>query len=129
MRLLGVLLGVGLALGLTVFVVGKVDAQGKATAKGVGVTVLPGGVVAPAADSPAVASGNAVSSAQTVACASQAQALRAAEDQYRAVNDKYADVATLVSSGTIRALDQPLYTISSTDGFATYHLAGQHGCP
>jgi hypothetical protein len=128
-RLLGLLLGVGLVLGLTVFVMGKLDDQGKATAKSVGVTVLPGGVVVPAPDSPAVASGNAVSSALTVACASQAQALRGAEDQYQTLNGKYADVATLVSSGTIRPLAKALYAISSTDGFATYQLKGQQGCP
>jgi len=128
-RLLGLLLGVGLALGLTVFVVGKVDAQGKATAKGVGVTVLPGGVVAAAPDSPAVASGNATTAAQTVACATESQALRTAEDSYHLLNGNYADLATLVRSDTIRAPAQALYAISSTDGFASYHLAGQHGCP
>jgi hypothetical protein len=38
-------------------------------------------------------------------------------------------VPTLVASGTLRAQRQDLYRIESTDGFATFTLAGQAGCP
>jgi hypothetical protein len=129
MRLLGLLLGVGLALGLTLFVMGKVDSQSKATAKQAGVTVLPGGIVVPAPDGAAASGGNAVDAAHTVACASASQALRTAEDTYQATNGRYADLATLVSSGTIRPPSQSLYTIASSDSYATYRLVGQQGCP
>ena len=129
MRLLGLLLGVGLALGLTLFVMGKVDSQTKATAKAAGVTVLPGGIVVPPPDGAAPSGGNAVHAARTVACASASLALRTAEDTYQVSNGRYADLATLVSSGTIRAPSPSLYTITSTDSYATYRLVGQQGCP
>ena len=80
-------------------------------------------------DPPAVTGGNAITAAQTAACATEAQALRGAEESYQTLNGKFADLATLIQSDTIRAPSQALYVISSTDGFATYHLTGQHGCP
>lgn len=129
MRLLSLLLGVGLVLGLTVYVMDRVNEQGRQTAKDVGVHVLPGGVVVPPADSPAVAAGGAIDAAQTVACATTAQALRTAEDTYQVLNGHYADLPTLVQSGTVRKPSAELYRIESTDGFTTYRLVGEHACP
>jgi hypothetical protein len=128
-RLLSLLLGVGLVLGLTVYVMDRVNQQEQRTAKDVGVRLLPGGIVVPQGDSPAVASGGALDAAQTVACATTAQALRTAEDSYQVLNGHYADLPTLVQSGTLRAPSEELYRIESTDGFTTYHLVGEHGCP
>ena len=54
MRLLSVLLGVGLVLGLTVFVTEKVNQQEQKTAADVGVRILPGGIVVPPDDPAAV---------------------------------------------------------------------------
>ena len=129
MRLLGVLLGVGLVLGLTVLVMDKVNQQDQKTARDVGVRVLPGGIVVPPADGPAVVSGGAVGAAETVACATTAQSLRGAEDAYQALIGRYADLATLAQSGTLRAPASALYTIESSDGFTTFRLVGRHGCP
>jgi hypothetical protein len=128
-RLLSVLLGVGLVLGLTVFVVDKMGDEGKQANHDLAVHVLPGGIVVPNTDPPAVADGGAVDAAKTVACAGAAQALRGAEDQYQALNGTYADLPTLVAAGTIRQPSPDLYTITSTDGFATFKLVGQAGCP
>lgn len=129
MRLLGVLLGVGLVLGLSAYVVSRVNDQGKATSTPVGVRVRPGGVVEPAAGSAATAQGGALDAARTVACATTAQTLRDAEESYRTINGSYADLPTLVQSGTIRAPSEDLYRIASTDGFSTFRLVGRHGCP
>lgn len=129
MRLLGVLLSIGLVLGLTVFVMDKVNEQEQKTAKDVGVRVLPGGVVVPDTDAPAVSGGGAIAPADTVACATAAQTTRDAEESYHVLNGRYADLPTLVSSGTIRQPSTVLYTIESTDGFATFKLVGQAGCP
>ncbi|MCI4355124.1 MAG: hypothetical protein L3K06_07150 [Thermoplasmata archaeon] len=129
MRLLGVLLSVGLVLGLTVYVIDRVNAQEQKTSEKVGVRLLPGGIVVPDSDSPVVAGGGAVDSAQTVACATTSQSLRTAEDTYQAVNNHYADLPTLIAAGTIRKPSKNLYTIASTDGFVSYHLVGQNGCP
>jgi hypothetical protein len=128
-RLLSVLLGVGLVLGLTVFVVDKMGGEGAKANNDVAVDVLPGGIVVPKSDPPAVGSGGSVDAAQTVACAGAAQALRAAEEQYQVLNGKFADLPTLVAAGTIRPPSQDLYAVTSTDGFATYKLVGQAGCP
>jgi hypothetical protein len=128
-RLLGVLLSIGLVLGLTVFVMDKVNQQEQKTAKDVGVRVLPGGIVVPDSDAPVVAGGGAVDPAQTVACATTAQSLRTAEESYHVLNGVYADLPTLVSSGTIRQPSTVLYKIESTDGYATFKLVGQAGCP
>lgn len=130
MRLLSVLLGVGLVLGLTVFVMDRVNQEEHTAVKNVGVRVLPGGIVIPPPDSPAVvAPTGAIDAAQTVACASTAQALRGAEDNFQALNGHYADYPTLVSGGIIRAAANPLYRIESVDGYETYKLVGQNGCP
>jgi hypothetical protein len=128
-RLLSVLLGVGLVLGLTVFVVDKMGDEGAKTNQDVGVQVLPGGIVVPQKDPPALSGGGAVDAANTVACATAAQALRGAEEQYQALNGKFADLPTLISSGTIRNPDHDLYAIASTDGYATFTLVGKAGCP
>jgi hypothetical protein len=129
-RLLSVLLGIGLVLGLTVFVVDKMGDEGKKTNDELAVKVLPGGIVAPNTDPPGGASsGGAVAAANTVACATAAQALRSAEEQYQVLNGKYADLPTLVAAKILRAQTRPLYTIESTDGFATFTLVGQSGCP
>jgi hypothetical protein len=129
MRLLGVLLGVGLVVGLSAFVVSRVTDQGAGTTPPVGVTVGPGGEVRPASEGGATAEGGAPDAAQTVACATTARSLRDAEESYRVLNGSYADLATLVQSGTIRAPAQDLYGIESGDGFTTFRLIGRHGCP
>jgi hypothetical protein len=128
-RLLSVLLGVGLMLGLTVFVMDRVNQQEQSTAKAVGVQVLPGGIVVPPDSDPEVVPSGGVSAAQTVACATTAQALRTAEDAYKVLNGRYADLPTLVTAGMLRAPSTELYRIESTDGFATFRLVGEHGCP
>jgi hypothetical protein len=129
MRLLSVLLGVGLVLGLSAYVVSRVNDQGKQASTSVGVRVRPGGVVEPAPESPMTAEGGALDAARTVACATTAQTLRDAEESYRTLNGSYADLPTLVQSGTIRAPSEELYRLTSADGFATFRLVGQHGCP
>ncbi len=129
MRLLSVLLGVGLMLGLSVYVMDRVNQQEKATAKQVGVSVLPGGIVVPPNDPPAVAPTGAIDAAHTVACATASESLRTAEDGYKILNGKYADLPTLVSSGTLRQPSVPLYRIESSDGYQTFKLVGQQGCP
>ena len=66
--------------------------------------------------------------ARTAACATEAQSLRDAEEQYHALHDRYADVATLVADqAVVRA--STLYRVDSGDGFATYRLVGLTGCP
>ncbi|MGZ4756134.1 MAG: hypothetical protein ACXVKA_09930 [Acidimicrobiia bacterium] len=129
MRLLGVLLSVGLVLGLTLYVIDRVNEQEQKTSEKVGVRLLPGGIVVPDTGGAPVAGAGAVGPAMTVACATDAQALRTAEDTYQAVNNHYADLPTLIAAGTIRKPSENLYTITSTDGFVTYHLVGQNGCP
>ena len=129
MRLLGVLLSIGLVLGLTLYVMDQVNRQEQKTTKDVGVRVMPGGIVVPGTDPAAVSGGGAVDPAKTVACATNAQSLRSAEDSYQALNGKYADLPTLVSAEIIHQPSTVLYTIESTDGFATFKLVGQAGCP
>ena len=130
MRLLSVLLGVGLVLGLTAFVCTRMGDEGKKANHDLAVKVMPGGIVVPNTDPPdAASSGGAVDAANTVACASAAQALRSAEEQYQILNGKYADLPTLVAAKLLRAPGRTLYTIESTDGFATFTLVGQSGCP
>ena len=121
MRLLGLLLGVGLALGLTLFVMDKVDSQSQATAKAAGVTVLPGGIVVPASGGATASGGDAVDAARTVACATMSQAL-APPGHLPVVERSLRGPRDLVSSGTIRSPSQSLYTITSTVGFATFRL-------
>jgi hypothetical protein len=128
-RLLSVLLGVGLVLGLTIFVMDKVNQQEKTAAGQVGVQVLPGGIVVPPDNPPEVVAGGGIDAARTVECATTATALRGAEDNYKILNGKYADLATLVSSGSVRAPSSELYRIESSDGFATFRLVGENGCP
>ena len=96
MRLLGVLLGVGLVVGLAAFVVDRVNDETKMS---VPIEVGPGGEVTPAAESGATAEGGAPDAAQTVACATTAQSLRDAEETYQLLNGSYADLATLVRVG------------------------------
>lgn len=129
MRLLGVLLGVGLVLGLSAYAAGRVSDQGERASTSVGVRVRPGGVVEPASESPTTATGGALDAARTVACATTAQTLRDAEESYRVLNGRYADIPTLVQSGSIRVPAEELYRVESSDGFVTYRLVGQHGCP
>src|SRR3977135_3744093 len=129
MRLLGVLLGVGLVLGLSAYVVSRVNDQGQQPSPSAGVRVGPGGVVEPAAPSPTTALGGALDAARTVACATTAHTLRDPEESYRTLNGSYVDLPTLIQSGTIRAPSEELYRIDSTDGFATFRLVGRHGCP
>ena len=86
-------------------------------------------MVEPAAPSPTTALGGALDAARTVACATTAQTLRDAEESYRTLNGSYVDLPTLIQSGTIRAPSEELYRIDSTNGFATFRLVGQHGCP
>jgi hypothetical protein len=129
MRLLGLLLGVGLVLGLSAYVVSRVNAQGEQASTSAGVRVRPGGVVEPAPGSPTTGPGGPIDAARTVACATTAQTLRDAEETYRLLNGSYADLPTLIQSGTIRAPSEELYRIASTDGFATFRLVGEHGCP
>ncbi len=129
MRLLGLLLGVGLVLGLSAYVVSRVDDQGEQASTSAGVRVRPGGVVEPVPESPTTAPGGPIDAARTVACATTAQSLRDAEESYRLLNGSYADLPTLIQSGTIRAPSEELYRIASTDGFATFRLVGEHGCP
>jgi hypothetical protein len=83
----------------------------------------------PQSNPPEVVAGGAIDAARTVACASAAQALRSAEDRYQVLNGKYADLPTLVAEQLVRTPDQSLYRIESTDGFATFTLVGQSGCP
>lgn len=129
MRLLSVLLGVGLVLGLTLYVMDKVGDEGHRASRDVAVDVLPGGIVVPKNEPPQVQAGGAIDAARTVACATAAQTLRAAEDQYQALNGSYADAATLVAAGVLRGVTDSQYTIESTDGWATFRLVGQAGCP
>ena len=119
----------GLVLGLSAYVVSRVNDQGEQASTSVGVRVRPGGVVEPVAGSPTTAQGGPLDAARTVACATAAQTLRDAEESYRTLNGSYVDLPTLVQSATIRAPSEELYAIASTDGFATFRLVGQHGCP
>ncbi len=129
MRLLGILLGVGLALGLSAYVVSRVDDSGGQTVRSAGVDVTPGGVVTPATGSPTTAEGGAPDAALTVACATTAQTIRTAEETYRLLNGRYADLPTLVQAGNLRASPDGSYRVDSVDGFVTFRLVGQHGCP
>jgi hypothetical protein len=129
MRLLGVLLGVALVVGLAAYASTWVNDMNDETKMSVPIEVGPGGEVTPAAQGGATAGGGAPDAAQTVACATTAQSLREAEESYKLLNGSYADLDTLVGSGTIRALAEDLYGIESSDGFTTFRLVGRHGCP
>src|SRR4051794_3713461 len=120
MRLLGILLGVGLVLGLSALVVTRVTDTNEQSKVRVPIKVGPGGDVTPAADSGSTAEVGAIDAAQTVACATTAQTLRDAEESYRTLNGSYADLAMLVQSATIRAPQRDLYRIESSDGFTTF---------
>jgi hypothetical protein len=128
-RLLSVLLGVGLVLGLTVFVVDAMGDEGTQANDDVAVRVMPGGIVVPNTDAPGAAPGGAVEAANTAACATTAQILRDAEERYQVLNGTYADLPTLVAAGMVREPSESLYLIESTDGWATFTLVGQSGCP
>ena len=132
MRILGLVLTLGLLLGLSAYAMSSIDKQ-DSTKHGTGVSVLPGGIVVPDTDpqatpTPGGAPGGPLDAARTVACATDAQSLRAAEEQYKVLNDRYADVATLVSQQALAA-PSTLYRVVSDDGFASYHLVGLTGCP
>ena len=129
MRILGLVLTLGLLLGLSAYVMSSIDKQDP-TKHGAGVTVLPGGIVVPGSDpgGAQTSGGGPLDAARTVACATEAQSLRDAEEQYHALHDRYADVATLVADqAVVRA--STLYRVDSGDGFATYRLVGLTGCP
>ncbi len=129
MRLLGVLLAVGLLVGLGALAMTRASEEGTKIVDKMPVTVGPGGEVTPAAESGSTAEGGAPDAAQTVACATTAQSLRDAEESYKLLNGSYADLDTLVGSGTIRAPAEDRYGIESSDGFTTFRLIGRNGCP
>ena len=116
-------------LGLSVYVMDPVNKQ-EPTKHGTGVQVLPGGIVVPDANPPGAApsAGGPLDAARTVACATDAQSLRDAEDQYKVLNGRYADLPTLVSDQS-PARPSTLYRVESADGFATYQLVGPAAAP
>ena len=103
MRLLSVLLGVGLVLGLMVCVVDQVrrrEAEGAPRSTS-WCRCSRGGIVVPLADSRGESRGPLrVDAADAVACATScADALRAPEEQYQALNGQYARPPDRSSAG------------------------------
>ena len=130
MRLLSVLLGVGLVIGLMVFVMDKVNDEGTKTNHDVAVKVLPGGVVVPAAGP---GRGPAAAGRSTRRRPSPARAPRARCGPPRTSTRRSTGSSPTCRPssppGPIRQPSQDLYVIASTDGYATFKLVGKTGCP
>jgi hypothetical protein len=118
-----------LVLGLSAFVVTRVTDLNEESKMLIPIKVGPDGEVTLDAERDTTAEGGATDAAQTVVCATTAQTLRAAEESYRLLNGRYADLPTLIASGTIRAPAEDLYAIESDDGYTTFRLVGRPGCP
>lgn len=115
MKLVGVLLAGALVLGLAMFAVDKVNDPGPSAAEKAGLDVS----VSPSAPDVAV---------DAEECVTARRAITGAEDSYHAQYSRYADVTTLILAGNL-AGPTALYRIESTDGFVTYQLTSQAGCP
>jgi hypothetical protein len=114
MRILGLLLGVGLALALTMWGIDKVNEPGPTAAEKTGLNLNTG-------------PGEMTAEAKIAACDDAHRNIDAAEESYHAQYGRFADILTLVTAGNlVAAPDQ--FRVESTDGFATYHLVGQAGC-
>ncbi len=115
MKVVGVLVAAALVLAAVLFAIDKVNAPGPSAAEKAGVQV----------DADPAASSQASLQAS---CDQAFTDLTNVEELFHAQNGRYADVATLVQLGN---LEQPseFYAVESTDGFATYRLVGQAGCP
>jgi hypothetical protein len=113
-RLLGLLLGVGLALALTMFAIDKVNEPGPTAAEKAGLDVE---------TSPA----EMTAEAKIAACDDARRNIDLAEETYHAQYGRYADMLTLVQAGNLVS-ESEHYRVESTDGFVTYHLVGQAGC-
>lgn len=115
MRVLALLLGAALVLGLALFAVDKVNEPGPSPAERSGLDV--GAAPAPVSEAGRIAE-----------CDQAARDIRGAEEAYRTLYSRYADLPTLVQAGNLTQVTA-FYTVESTDGWATYRLVGQGGCP
>src|SRR6478736_189071 len=111
MRILGLLLGVGLVLALTMWGIDKINEPGPTAAEKAGVQVGAG-----------PADMNA--QAKIAACDDAHRNIDAAEETYHAQYGRYASLDTLVAAGNLVSAPE-YFKVESTDGFATYHLVGQ----
>jgi hypothetical protein len=115
MKVVGVLLVAALMLGLVLFAIDKANEPGPSAAVKAGVQVG--------------AEPSAPSQAGLVASCDQAtRDVTNAEEIYHAQNSRYADILTLLQAGNLATATQ-FYRVESTDGFVTYRLIGQAGCP
>lgn len=117
MRLLGVLLGIGIALALTVYVADRVggDASRTLTSVPTTATATPGATGSPGPPP--------ISAARTAACAADGRIVATAEEAYRAVEGHFADLTTLVAAGYLREAPATL-TVTLGPAASTYGLGG-----
>jgi hypothetical protein len=117
MKVLGLLVAAAVVFGLVLFGVDKLNEPGPTPAEDAGLDVT--------ADPspPPVAAG-----AAGEACLEAHRDITAAERTYFSQYSRYADIATLVRAGNLVAAPT-LYIAESSDGWATYRLVGQAGCP
>jgi hypothetical protein len=107
-RLLGVLLTVGIALGLSAYVADRVGGEQRAA--------LPAGPHAAAVPQPAIPA------ARASACAADTAVLGTAEEAYKALHGRYADVPTIVAAGVLRSA--PAVTVTVAPDGQTYAIGG-----
>jgi hypothetical protein len=112
-RLLGVLLAIGIALGLTAYVADRVGSEQRAALPTV--PTEPGAVADPAQP--------AIPAARAAACAAERQVVAAAEEAYRAVQGRYADLPTVLAAGYLRALPAAV-TVTVADDGGSYAVGG-----
>jgi len=120
-RLLGVLLGIGIALALTLYVAGRVSGESSRTLARVPTTASTTAVSAPGATG--APGPPAVAAARGRACAADERTVSTAEEAYRAVEGHYADLPTLVTAGYLRAAPAAL-TVTLAPDASGYRLGG-----
>jgi len=115
MRLVGLIVGAAVILGLALFVVDKVNEPGESPAAKAGLDVS-------AAPAPVSDAG------RSAACDQSAREINTAEQAYHTRFGFYADVPTLLQAGNLASTPSG-YTAESSDGWVTYRLVGRGGCP
>jgi hypothetical protein len=126
-RLLGILLALGIALGLTVYVVDRVSDQEQTATKEAGLPALPGGFTTEPAGGAQPAAPGAIDTAARAACTANRATLDQAEETFRAVNGRYTDGPGLVAGGLLREAPKDLRVDVTPDG-SRYSIVASGNC-
>jgi hypothetical protein len=110
-RLLGVLLALGLALGLTAYVADRVGGEQRAA--------LP----APATGAVGAPAQPAIPAAAAAAGGGARQVVTTAEEAYHALEGRYADLPTITGAGLLRDVPATVTVTVAPDG-GSYSLGG-----